>query len=486
MSSIIERTVRGGAGFFVAKVATRGLGFAFVVVASRLMGPAEFGVLALALSIFGVTRKIATFGLPNTIQRFFSGSGEESTGQLYGAVLIVGAVSGTLTTACLYSLGHTISASIFQEPGLFSPLRVLAACLVATMIFEVMRALLQAQERVLDVLWVDLIRSCGKLLALVAFVTLGAATATMGAWAVALSFTVAGAFAFRKAWKLSIRPVFVGLRPHLRQVVGYTAPLLLVGFSYFLAQQADRLMLGWLADTQQVGVYTTTSTLAMVMSTLHGALVAIFMPLASEAYRDGKMDRAREAYLFISRWMGVVNGMALLAFVGTGSWLLMLFGPEYATQATYIVLIILASLYFFGTWVGPTGALLQMTNGHRVELLNTVFFVITNIGLNYLLIPRYGIIGAALATLMSGLARNMLQLIEIAWRHSISPLEQRNLTFLVLVLLLVGCALILPVGKMRLLLATVGIIVVAGYALYTATTDERKAIQRLIFHRAEA
>jgi O-antigen/teichoic acid export membrane protein len=70
----------GGAGFFTANVINRGFGFAFVVVASRLLGSTEFGILALGLSVMGVVRKVAAFGLPQTIQRFMSGGrGSECT-----------------------------------------------------------------------------------------------------------------------------------------------------------------------------------------------------------------------------------------------------------------------------------------------------------------------------------------------------------------------------------------------------------------------
>jgi O-antigen/teichoic acid export membrane protein len=483
MASVIERVVRGGAGFFAANLITRGLGFAFIVVASRLLGPAEFGLLALALSVFGVTRKVATFGLPNTIQRFFSGYGEDNIERIYGAVAVIGAAGAGITTVCVYGFGFEVSTSFFREPKLVGPLRVLAIALTAAVSFEILRALLQAQEKVLDVLWVDLIRSSGKLLALVAFVSLGAATAEAGAWAVLAAFGVASLFALRKVQALSIRPTFAGLRPHLRQVVKYTAPLLLVGFSYFLAQQADRLMLGWLADTRQVGVYTATSTLAMIMSTLHGALVSIFMPLASEAYRDGEMSRVRDAYVFISRWMGIVNGGALIAFAGIGGWMLALFGPEYTTQTTYHVLVILSTLYFFGTWAGPTGALLQMTNGHRVELVNTIVFVVINIGLNYVLIPVYGLVGAALATLFSGLTRNVIQLVEIRYWHSISPLEQRNFIVLLLTSVLTAGCFFSDAVWLRTPIAAVGIVIILGFALYSSTKNERKAIRDLILHR---
>ena len=486
MASIIERTVRGGAGFFTANVITRGLGFAFIVVASRLLGPDEFGILALALSVFGLVRKFAVFGLPNTIQRFFSGQGENEIERIYAAVVFVGSVGSIIAATGLYVCASWVAVEVFGQPNLVGPLRILALGLTMAVGFEVLRSILQAKERVVDVVWIDLARSTGKILAVTVLFMLGAKSAVGGAWAVVIAFAGASLFAVAKVRELSHRPVFSEAFPQLQQVVGYAAPLVLVGFSYFLAQQADRLMLGWLADTRDVGLYTTTSTLAMTMSTLHIALVSIFMPLASEAYRDGEMGHVRNAYLFISRWMGTVNGAALTVFAGVGHWLLILFGAEYATQATYIVLVILATLYFFGTWAGPTGALLQMTNGHRVELVNSIIFIVANIGFNYLLIPIYGVVGAALATFLSGLMRNVIQLLEIRYWHSVSPLERRNVIVLLLTVVSTGGCFFVDNPWIRIPLAALGVCLVVGYALFTATKSERKAVRKLILQRTEA
>jgi O-antigen/teichoic acid export membrane protein len=253
-----------------------------------------------------------------------------------------------------------------------------------------------------------------------------------------------------------------------------------VGFSYFLAQQADRLMLGWLADTVKVGIYTTTSTLAMVMSALHGALVSIFMPIASEAYREGSKERMSDAYVFISRWMGVVNGLALLAFAGGGLWILHIFGPEYATDTTYLVLVILSTLYFVGTWVGPTGALLQMSDGHRIEFINTIIFVVTNIGLNYVLIIEYGVIGAALATLGSGVLRNAIQLIEIGVWYGVTPIRGRNIVDLAATLLGMTALFLVPQGELRALLAGIVMAVLGTYAFLSASEEERRVVHGLL------
>lgn len=482
MPSIIERTIKGGAGFFTANLVSKGLGFLFIVIASRFLGAVEFGILSLGLSVTGIARNFAAFGLPNTVQRFLSGSGEERASHIYSAVLLTGSIAGLLSTAGLYIAAPWLSVHIFDEPTLTTPLRVLSVGVIVGVGVTILRAVLQAQEQVREIVILDAVRSVSKV-ALALLIFIWVQTATGAAWAVVGAFALGAIIVGRYVRQLDIKPSFEIKRADLWKVLGYSAPLVVVGFSYFLAQQADRLMLGWLANAELVGLYTVASTLAMVMSTLHGALVSIFMPLASKAYRNDLNKEMQDAYLFISKWVGAVNGIALLGFAGGGFWILEIFGAEYANATTYYVLLILSALYFLGTWVGPTGALLQMTDGHRIELVNTIVFVIANIGLNYVFIQNYGVVGAALATLISGMLRNALQVFEIAYWHGFSPFVRKNT--IILLIVIVGFSTIIYTNNelIKVFISALSIFVLFQYLFSSASDQERSIISKLLSKR---
>ena len=475
MASVIKRTIKGGAGFLTANLIAKGFGFLFIVVTSRFLGPAEFGVLALGLSVTAVVRKLASYGLPNTIQRFLSGDEEKCSTQIYGAILLIGGVIAALSAAGLYVVAPWLSTQFFDEPALVTPLRVLSLGIFVGTGWTLLRAVLQAQEQVKKIVVADSVRSVGKvILALLAFLWIR--TAAAAAWAFVAAFGLGAIVASQYVRRLEIQPSIEIDRDEVLRVVRYSTPLVVVGFSYLLAQQADRFMLGWLADAEQVGLYTVTSKLAMVMSTLHGALASIFKPIASEAYRSNFRGEMRDAYLFVSKWVGAVNGVALLGFAGGGLWILGIFGTGYANIITYHVLLILSALYFVGTWVGPTGALLQVTDGHRIALANTIAFVGLNVLLNYILIQYYGVRGAAFATFMSGVFRNTLQVCEIAYWYGFSPFVRKNITILTMTVLGVGGILFTGPGGMGIGVAFVFTSLLVGYVLWTATEKEKNTI----------
>lgn len=478
MSSVIERTIKGGAGFFTANLVSKGFGFLFIVVASRFLGPMEFGILSLGLSVTGVARNFAAFGLPNTIQRFLSGHGEKQSAQIYSAILLMGGVAATLSAAGLYLVAPWLSASFFDEPTLTSTLRILSVGVIVGVGATLLRAVLQAQEHIKQIVILDTIRSVAKvILALLIFVWVQ--TASGAAWAVVASFGLALIVAWRYVRRIDIRPSFEGVKAELRTVLGYSAPLVVVGFSYFLAQQADRLMLGWLSDVKEVGLYTVTSTLAMVMSTLNSAFAAIFHPIASQGYRNKAMEKVGKSYLFISKWGAVANGVALFAFAVFGPELLKVFGPSYATDATYWVLLLLAGFYFFNVWVGPTGAFITMADGHRAEFVNTLAFVAINISLNYLLILNYGIIGAAAATFVSGAIWNIVQLIQIYVWYKISVVSRQNITILGLVIFGVFISITLDSISHKVILSSLLTVGMMSYAIWDSSDEEKKLLLKI-------
>lgn len=479
MTDVLKRSLRGGLGFLTADVISRAANFLFVVVAGRLLGPAGFGILSLGLSVAGIARRIAEFGLPTSIVRFLAGEGEREAPALLGAAWIAGGGLAVAGAGGLWAAAPWLGGTVFAESGLADVLRVLSLALLAWVPLSLHRAALQGRETVRKVVALDAGEALGKLV-LVAAVLLAARSAPAAAAGVVAGLVVPAAVGFRQMRSLDVRPALGEARAKVATVLGIGGPLLVVGFGYTLARYADRIFLGALSDASAVGVYTVASALAAATLVLHGALVAIFKPVVADAYRQGKMEEAGRAYRLVSRWAGVASGAVLVAFAGLGPLILSLFGSGFATPPAHRALLLLTGLFFVATWIGPTGAVLQMSRGERIELVNTLVFLVLNVGLNVWLIPRLGIVGAALATLASGLARNLLQIVELVRLYDFRPLEAGQLA-LPAGVLAAGAAAFLargnPVLAALVLAASLGGLVT--YLVLTMTETEREYAKSL-------
>lgn len=467
-----KRIASKGAVFFASNVITKAFGFLFMVITGRLLGPSNFGLLSLGMAVLSLVQKIGAFGLPNTIQRFLSGRATPEKDSRYGAILIIGGGLALTGGLVMFIMAPYVANEVFKKTSLVSPLKVLAAAATVGVLYTVGRAVLQAREEALKLLAVSSANSIGRVLFAVIILPI-VATATMGTWAIFGAFLASGGVLLFSLRRLRLRPRFQGALQFLKTAASYSAPLLIVGLGYFIAQRADRLMLGWLGKASEVGLYTAASTLALAMTLVLQSLGQIFKPLASGAYEEGNNQELKLAYRLVMRWASAAGGIVFFAFLGFGQEFLGIFGASYSGNETYWALVTISTMYLVGCVVGPTGAFLQMTDAHRVEAGNTIVFVIANVAFNYFAIPIWGVWGAAAATALSGVLRSGLQIVQIVRLTRFQPIRWPSFALLIIGIVCIGVAISAGPGSVWIALLSLScmISVVAG-ALVTASQKE--------------
>ena len=127
----------------------------------------------------------------------------------------------------------------------------------------------------------------------------------------------------------------------------------------------------------------------------------------------------------VSRWILTMAIPISLIFVLYPGKVMLLFGPDYIVSAP--VLVILTGAAFIQAILGAPGAVLTMAGYTRLALWNSLGAFILNIIMNIILIPRYGIYGAAWATLISLTAIGFTRVIEVHWILKISFLSKKFL-----------------------------------------------------------
>ena len=100
-------------------------------------------------------------------------------------------------------------------------------------------------------------------------------------------------------------------------------------------------------------------------------------------------------------------------------------------SAGYFVLAILAFGVFSNVFTGMTGSILIASGKPRLNLYCEIIAALTNVSLNLLLIPRYGILGAAIGTSISFLMRNIASLIFVYTTNKIHPYTKKYLGIIV-------------------------------------------------------
>jgi O-antigen/teichoic acid export membrane protein len=187
-----------------------------------------------------------------------------------------------------------------------------------------------------------------------------------------------------------------------------------VGTALFdFAERIDILMIGFYLDEADVGIYSAASSIARFLLIFTASTMPVVATLAAEAAGRGTVHEMGRLQRTTTRWMLFFTGpLAAGLLLYPEEAILFLFGGEFAGGASSLRILVLASLVPILT--GPIGLLLDALGKTRWTLANVFFRLVINFSLNLLLIPRFGISGAACGTLAALAIAAIFQWIQLA------------------------------------------------------------------------
>ncbi|WP_135366078.1 flippase [Halosimplex halophilum] len=418
MSSISDSLgvlARGAVVVFVGTVAGRALGVLGQVLIVRALSVELFGQLALALTVVSAVGHVSLLGVPKGTTRLISGETEPSRRRevLHSSVVLV-AVGAALATVLVYAFRHRIAA-LMDDPTLARNLLWFLPYLLVFPLAQVLFAVLQAlKESARTTVARDLFpRVCGLalfgVLAALGYPYAGA----IGYW---LAIPALGALAgYAALAALGDR------RPSLSVAVDGATLGRLWTFSWPLAvgssivmflSDMDLLMIGLLLDTAAVGQYRAVQPLREITLFVLTSFTFLYYPIATEFYEEGAYADLDALYATATKWITTATLPLALTFV--------LFAPDVVRvffTARYLpaapALAVLIAGMFLRVVVGPNGAMLKAIDRTRVELVASALGLVVNVALNLLLIPRYRLVGAALATGAGFAVFNLVEVVAI-------------------------------------------------------------------------
>ena len=191
--------------------------------------------------------------------------------------------------------------------------------------------------------------------------------------------------------------------------------LLLISGFHMVHNHTDTLMLGAMVDTGTAGVYAIASRMAGLLVFAQVAVNAILSPITAKLYADGRhaelqkiVSRSASIVFVVSSLLGL--GLVVFGKIGLG-----FFGVDF--KVAYVPLLVLMAGQMASVLSGQVGAVLSMTGNEYIMALILGVSIVVNIALNALLIPRYGALGAAIAT-VSSITLNRITLALVTWRKT--------------------------------------------------------------------
>jgi O-antigen/teichoic acid export membrane protein len=427
----MKDVMRGAAAAFSLRVLASVLGFGFSVLLARLSGAEGVGIYYLAGMVTGFAAVVGQLGLDNALLRFTAANAAQANwigvAGVYRKGLWIATGVSVLVTALVIGGAPWIAQVIFSEPALVKPLRLMALAILPLSLIALYGGLLKGLEKIWNAMLVESVSIplLGlPLLALFgwAFGVNGAVAAFVTSTVFALSFGVA-------LWRRAV-PQVRGLVGQFdtRLLITTGLPLFWIALMNFIMSRTDMFLLGIWENSEWVGIYGVAKRISDLVVFILVAVNSIVAPKFAALYAQGDFQALDALARNTASLMIVLATPIMLVFILVPSWVLEVFGPDF--RAGGIVLAILATGQFVNVATGSVGYLLMMTGHEKLMRNNIIACTILNVALSAILIPRHGVVGAALATTVSLTTMNLVSVGMVYWKLSIItlPIPRRLFT----------------------------------------------------------
>ena len=398
------RTIAKGTGIgFAGAMFGTVVGYLSRMVIARLLGPDDYGLIALGFAAMMIATTLSLMGFNSGMQRYIAYyRGKEDEARIKGTV--IAALKVTVPMSLLFMIlfffgAGWISIHIFHENDLTQVLMIFAIGIpfwtLTTIFNSVSIAFQQIQYQVYTMY---IFKDSFKLIAIVSLILLGYGVigAAVG-WVLAAIGMAVLSFYFVEKKVFPILSSTVKSVSTAKELFYFSFPLIFVGISDMVTGWTDTFMLGYFCTASEVGIYNVALPTSKLLAVVLSPIGMIFGPVIVGLYAKNRLDELRKTYSSVAKWIfTIVFPGFLLMVLFSERIIIILFGEEYVSGST--ALSILAFGVLVTAMVGPAASVIGAYGRTKIIMWCSFFGASVNVVLNLVLIPVYGINGAAIAT----------------------------------------------------------------------------------------
>ncbi|AFZ74383.1 flippase [Natronobacterium gregoryi] len=462
-------------------------GLLIFLLAGVLLSPDEYGLLFLVISIVSIAQIGSDLGLARSAARYVSDRKETDPGSVRFVLrtsiryrlLLLGLVAGALV------VGRDVIALVLETPELTVLLLVGALYLCAISLYSYHQTLFQGFNRVELSARIEVINSLGRVVFVVAFTALGLGVAgalfgyVLGAGIAAVTGAVLLYRRFYTAY-----PESGGSRSLRNRLLEYSVPLTASQSANVLDRQFDTVLVGYFLTPVAVSYYVLGKQISEFVTVVSGSLGFSISPSFGEQKATESLERAARLYetslqYVLLLYLPAAVGLFLVADPAIS----LVFGVEYAGAAP--VLQVLGIYVVFQSITDITTNSLDYLGRAKARAIAKGVTSVANVVLNVVLIPIYGVVGAAIATVVTF---GIYTLVNVYVMHLELSLDVWRLGRAVGIAGgiagAMGVAVLSLVPYVSTLPTLVGVVVVgigvwAGLAVVSGLVDPREAVAQL-------
>ncbi len=404
------------------RVVGAALVFLLQIILARVLGVNEYGIYSFVISWISIIALIGVLGFDTSLTRFLPEYFQSNQWAYFHGIIkysfrVCLIFSALIATVIFFVV--SLATDYFESRTSFMYALPLIVIVVLTNIrIASLRGMKRYVEAILPetilkpIVFIILISICYAL-----GITIASREAIIILIVAACVSLMVGGYLFKKTVaKISEndQPAYQG-----RYWLSSSLPMLLTAGAAYIISQTDIIMLGVLKDYSYSGVYSAVSRLSEVAIFFMAAVNFVIAPLISEAYYGQDKKSLKDIVRKSTRISLSLALLSFIVFMLFGQSFLGLFGDDFVVG--HYALIILLIGHLFNAASGAVGLLLSLTGYQLYAAKIMGGCALANIFFNYILIPEYGLLGAAFSTMFSTMLWNFLMLLKVRQVLKINP-----------------------------------------------------------------
>lgn len=416
---------------FLGNIVLQAINFIFILIVTNFLGAKIYGAYAYVLSVFTLAAAFAKLGIPNGIPYFLANSitSIEKKQQHFYFGLITITVMSVIFIALTFIfnnfiINHVLSNNyndllfLIMIPSIFIIsiqdyfIRTLNSQKEIKFTVLSQNYLLPIINLVLTVLLLFVFKKDTPLILVVAFYT---------------SSIVSIILCFNKLKKIN-------LLKHTKYIFNktiffFSLPLFFSTIISSINSNIDKIMIGNFLDISDVGIYTVALQFGAIPSIALASFNTIITPQIANLFSQNKLEEIDSLYKFETKWITSINLLVFGLILILNKDIMRITGSDFEVGG--ITLIIISIGQIINSAVGSVGIINVMTNHPKYAMNINIISVIINIIMNYFLIGRLGINGAAIATATSLGLNNIINYFMIYKNYKFFPYNKYNAFILI-------------------------------------------------------
>ena len=390
---VLQKIISNINWLFFDKVLRMGVGLFVGIWVARYLGPEKFGIINYSLALVGLFVALAGLGLDSIVVRDIVKSPSEKKIVL-GTAFILKVVSSISSFLLCVIVVYFLKNDFL--------IRISVIIIAAGMVFQsldTIRFWFESQIKSKYVVVAQnlafLIFACIKVVFLVNkapfifFVWAILGEMIIASFGLLVCYQVMGGNVFSWKFKFSVA----------RKLLVDSWPLMLTVFAGFIYMRIDQIMLAQILGEHSVGIYSAAVKLTEIWYFIPTIVATSLYPRFVELYDFDKKTYMRKLLKVMSLffWMFLIG--AIIVFFFSTKIISILYGAKYVEAVPVLSIHIFSGIMISTSIIFAHRYILR--NQQKISLYGTIIGALTNISLNLMLIPCYGVKGAAIATLIS-------------------------------------------------------------------------------------